>query len=208
MKKVYTLLLFCFLIAGLCFPVFADILPPSYYRVTPEKPITRYTLEKYEDGSETLVEAGKASPERTIDVIKVVTIDGEKYGVYQERVYENPDHSGSVWKPSWEYYYFLMEDVFSPEEMATAEDKPHPWEVEASKIESFKAERSKRYTEETSQLPETAADEAEMQSRAAMPILPVCIVAAVILTLTAVVTLLLIRRRRNNIQNETRKEGE
>ncbi len=205
MKKVYTLLLFCFLIAGLCFPVFADILPPSYYRVTPDKPITRYTLEKYEDGSETLVEAGKASPERTIDVIKVVTIDGEKYGVYQERDYGSP-HTGVL--PPWEYYYFLMEDVFSPEEMATAEDKPHPWEVEASKIESFKAERSKQYTEKTSQLPETAADEAEMQSRAAMPILPVCIVAAVILTLTAVVTLLLIRRRRNNIQNETRKEGE
>ena len=226
MKKICTLLLSCFLIAGLCFPAFADILPPSYYEVRTDRPITRYRMEMDEDGSKRLVEAGKTRSDWSIDVIEVVTIDGKKYGAYQERDYENMEkYSPDLVRPPWVMYYFLMEDVFSPEEMATAKDKPHPWKKEWSEIESLKAQR-KSSTEVSEPLPQTqlpetqspqtaetfdeiAAVSDEAQIRSETQILPVCIAAAVILTLTTVVTLLLIRRKRNDRKPTTIKgEGE
>lgn len=220
MRKIYTFLLFCFLIAGLSFSAFADILPPSYYVVTVgDEPITRYTKQIDDEGFSYLAEDGTIPAGRELRVLQVFTLDGKKYGRCQERDYSDSWGNTPITARPWVSYYFLMEDVFSPEEMATAEDKPDPYaELLESNKEKIAAGESELHVMEETQSPQTdeTTDEitavsaeapADAQSRAEMSILPVCIISAVVLMLTAVVTLMLIHRKRNNKQNEM-EEGE
>ena len=125
MRKALVVVLLVLLTAQLLvFTAFADILPPSFYTVTVgDKPVTRYKMEHKDGGSDALVEDGTLYAGYNIRVLDIITVNGKKYGEYQERVYlpeAERNSSGNVWG-GWKTYYFLLEDVLSPSEMATAE---------------------------------------------------------------------------------------
>lgn len=123
MKKMLSLLLALCMALALGVTAFADVAPPVSFSVTVgDKPIPRYTMEYQDNEPSSLVQAGTFYSHQNIPVSYVTVINGEKYGVYTtwNNVNAPITNEYGVRLNKWISYYFLLEDVLSPQEAATA----------------------------------------------------------------------------------------
>lgn len=116
MRKFISIPLVFFLALLLSVSVFADVLPPSMYSVTVgSMPIRKFKSVDNGDSSFSLVNDGTVESGRHIDIINIVTVNGQDYGVYQTRQFipeSERDSSGRA-LGNWESHYVLMSDVYS-----------------------------------------------------------------------------------------------
>lgn len=122
-RAVSVIFAFCMALL-LTVPAFADVLPPTYFRVTVgDKPITRYRMIYDTSGQPSdLLEDGKFRTGDQIDVTDVILINGTKYGAYTTWNTDEPiTNEHGVRLNQWKTYYFLLEDALSPKEIKEAD---------------------------------------------------------------------------------------